>query len=384
MAYYAGQTISDTVSIVDWDEEPSQLDASVVTSSLTVTHESGTAITPVLISNFTPQGTYLVSFRTRRDLPGAYTVSLVGTETGWEYLQTYDVLPVEQAGRLPIIGAEGIIFSEFRARVADRMQDIVRLVATKDGSENVFYDEENLTDSLNHWQSSYVVMQNALEMGNSGQQRRVTGSSGSDNSLTLNRQLPGITRAGDTAHLLNLSGKGFRPAAYDAVIKAVIDEAYPTFVLSIDRRVDAFPVDSRRIAIPEEFVAVHSLYLDDSDSDNALRRVPKARSGEEGRYSIGFSVNRASREIIVNGVWDGDMAGLPYRIGGYARHPVPESDNDYIAIPEKWLNLECSARMAARRGVNPSWSNWAVEWGRIAAEEKGNIYTPRKAGTVWL
>lgn len=382
MAYYAGQTISDTIAITDWDENPSTLDASTVLSSLTVTHESGTAITPVIISNYTPQGTYIVNFRSRRDLPGLYTLSAFAAETGWEYAQTYQVLPVEQAGLLPELGAEGVIFSEFRARIADRMQDLLRLTATADGGLNTFEDSLNLTDSLNQYAGTHFVMINALEPNNSGQERRVTASSGTTFSVTLNRNLPGITREGDTAHLFNLSGKGFRPQIYDAMIRTVVDEAYPTFLLEIERSVSAFPTDSRRIAIPAEFAAVHSLYLDDDDVDIDYRRVPPSR--REGRYQVGFSVDRASRELVINGDWRDEASGIPYRIGGYARHPVPQSDNDYIVIPERWLNLEVSARLAARRRADQQSSSWAIEWGRLAQEERGSIMTPRKPNTTFL
>lgn len=382
MAYYAGQTISDTITILDWDENPSALDASAVLSSLVVTHESGTAVSPVIISNFTPAGTYLISFRTRRDLPGVYQLDAVATETEWAYAQTYDVLPVEQAGLLPQIGAEGIIFSDFRARVADRMQDLLRLTATADGGLNTFTDALNLTDSLNQYQGTHFIMINALEPDNTGQQRRVTGSSGTTFSVTLDRNLPGVVREGDTAHLFNLSGKGFRPQIYDSMIRTVVDEAYPTFLLEIERTVSSFPTDSRRIAIPAEFAAVHSLSLDDDDADNDYRRVPPSR--REGRYQIGFSVDRASREIVVNGDWSDESSGIPYRIGGYARHPVPQSDNDYIVIPERWLSLEVSARLAARRRGDQQSSSWAIEWGRLAQEERGSIMTPRKPGSIFL
>lgn len=382
MAYYAGQSISDTLALRDWDDLPFTLDASVATTELTVTHESGTAITPVLISNYTPQGTYLVTFRTRRDLPGVYSLSAVAANTGWAYAQTYQVLPVEQAGLLPEIGASGVIFSDLRARIAHQLQDLRELNATRDGDRLSFYDQNVLTDSLNQYVGTAFVMINGLESGNTGQRRRVIGSSGSVYNVQFDRALPAITREGDVAHLFNLRGEGFLPDAYDTAIRSVISEAYPTFLIEIERVASSFPSDTRRVAIPEEFIAVHSVYLDDDSACNDLRRVPYA--GREGRYRSGFSVDRASREIVVNGSWHEAARGMDYRIGGYARHPIPKTDNDYVIIPEMWLRLETSSRMASRRRGDTESAGWAVDWGNAARQERGNIYTPRKPGTIFL
>lgn len=382
MAYYAGQSISDTIAIEDWAGNPSALDASTVLSSVKVTHESGTEIAPALVSNYTPQGTYLITFRTRRDLPGLYTLEAVASETSWPYSQTYQVLPVEQAGLLPEVGASGVIFSDLRARIAHQLQDLRELTATRDGDESSFYDEDVLTDSLNQYVGTAFVMINGLEPGNTGARRRVIGSSGTVYNIQLDRALPGPTRLGDTGHLFNLRGNGFLPDAYDTVIRSVISEAFPTFLIEIERVVPAFPEDSRRVAIPEEFVAVHSLYLDDDSGCNDLRRIPPV--GREGRYRNGFSVDRASREIVVNGNWYEPVRGMDYRIGGYAKHPIPKTDNDYVIIPEMWLRLEASSRLSSRRRHDSEASGWAVDWGNAARVEKGNIYTPRKANTVFL
>lgn len=382
MVYYAGQSISDTIAIEDWAGNPSTLDASVALSSVVVTHESGTAVTPVLVSNYTPIGTYLITFRTRRDLPGLYTLNAVASETNWPYSQTYEVLPVEQAGMLPEVGASGIIFSDFRIRVAEQLQDGKRLTATKDGDNQTFYDEDQLTDSTNHYQGSDFMMVNGLEQGNTGQRRRIASSSGIQNTIQFQRALPGITRAGDEAHLFNLGGKGFLVDVYNSYIRSVIAESYPYFLIPIERRVDAFPSGTRRIPIPEEFVAIHSIFLDDDDNDIAERYIPPSRG--MGRYRSGFNIDKASREIVLSGNWNTFADGIPYRIAGYARHPIPQSDNDYIAIPETWLRLEVCSRMASRRRQDPESSGWAVDWGNAARAERAAITTPRKANTRFL
>jgi hypothetical protein len=272
-------------------------------------------------------------------------------------------------------------FAALRMDVAIELRDGLILTATGDGSTTTFVDALNLTDSPDQYRASHGVVISAVNSGNVGRLVRVDASSPSTSSLTFAAALPAITTTGDVLHLFNLGGYGFRPQYYDHAIQSAVRASYPDALLAVVVAGSAaFDADAPVIAIPSPLVAVSALEL--SEDNEEWRTVPKAR--QAGRWGNGWTLARATTELRIDGSWRDTADGLSYRLRGYTAHAVPSAASDAILLDHLWLLLETKARLAARRGSDRTWQQWAVEWGRIAQEQRGRIATSLAAGTEFL
>jgi hypothetical protein len=382
MAYLAGDTIQDRIVVLDQFGDPSALDAaSVFTTAIVYTPSGGTSV-PTVATTGTP-GLYEITFPTSRSDPGLYSLILVTSEAG-TYLQgNYDVDPLSATPSTLQLGAPSVTFSDFRADIGDALQDHLRLSATEDGEASVFHDEINLTDSPDAYRGSHGIYVSATDPDLVGKLVRVESSSPTTNTITFSPELPAITRAGDVLDLFNMAGYGWRLQYYDTAIRGAIESAYPDYVIdTVADGATVFDEAVPTIAIPDLFVAVYGIELTEPDT-LTQRNVSRAR--KPGTWGVGWSVDRGLRQLRIDGTWRDEMAGGAYRIRGYARHAVPTAPTDGITLDLAWLTHEVKARLAARKGAtNNQWQNWAVEWGRLASEERGRIMTPREANTVWL
>lgn len=374
MAYLAGEPIVDTVYVEDVLGAGSVLSPATVFSS---TFAYGPDNVPIAaaVSAGAVAGLYTVTIPTDANLPGTYTFLGISSETGVEYLGTWDVDPITQ-----FTGQQGTTLADFRADLADLMRDHLRITATDDGSPTTWKDADNLTDSENAFMNSHLKVITAGNAANTGLIRRVRTSSGISNTITL-EALPADVLAGDVGDLYNLGGHGFRPQFYDRSIAAAVKKSFPAALLNITT-VGATPFDAAlgTITIPADFVAVYGLQYDDGEFLRDVRPVTRTR----GEFGSGWSVDTVARAFRVHGPWLDDMDGTAYTIFGYARHQAPNDDADIITLDETWLTYRAASMMANTRLTDARWNNWAIEWGRLEQGERGNIWTPRAPNTVWL
>lgn len=384
MAYFAGDTIVDDVNVADGDQNPSALPAEAVFTTVAVVHSSGAAVTPVLVTATATPGQYLVSWVAPLALPGAYTLTAVAAETGETYTQTYDVEPVSSAGLIPGLGAPGITLGDFRALLANRLLDYLRLTATADGDTSTFFDVNHLTDGDDAYASSQGKFIAALAPDVDGAIVTIDGSSASDASVTFRPSIAGNTHTGDILDLFNLGGYGFRIQQYDLAIREAIAVSWRR--VWIDHAVEVvapFTQAVPLIPIPRPFIAVHTLEINEAGDQTQWREVPMARRA--GRWGEGWTVDKAQRQIRLDGdFWRWTADGYGYRLRGYARQEPPVTDNDLIVIDVGWLLDYCASRLAGRRVADSEWSNWAIEWGRQAEQRLEEIKTNRHANTVFV
>lgn len=384
MAYLAGDTITDAVYVTNASGDPSALGADAVFSSAVVTAPGGDTSTPTIQTTATP-GLYQVSFPTALEVAGTYAVLLYASETNTAYLATYDVdLTTAAASAIGLAGL-GTTFSDFRLAVAMELRDGMALRATADGAANVFIDSLNLTDGTDEYRGSHGVVVSATNGFNVGQRVRVDSSSPLTTSLTFVSALPAPTKAFDVLHLFNLGGYGWRPQFYDEAIQSAVRAASPDYLIeTVVASSAAFDADTPLITVTSPLVAVFSVeVLEDADTaDAAWRTIPKSRM--PGRWGHGWSLDRGSGTLRIDGCWADIADGLAYRVRGYAPHAVPAAADDLLTLDYGWLMLQTKATLAARRGTDRTWSQWAVEWGRRADEQRGRIATSLQPDTEYL
>ena len=275
-----------------------------------------------------------------------------------------------------------ITFSDFRLAVASDLMDGLALEATADGSETTFIDDLNLVDGFDQFRSSFGVMIAATNSANVGRIVRVDSSSPDTTSITFaGSGLPAATMTGDVMHLFNLGGYGFRPQFYDLAIREGIRASFPDFMEeAVSGPDDQFSADNPLITVPQTMVAVYALEME--EETNIWRTVPHAR--DPGKYGDGWSVDRANGQLRVDGEWQDTMDGLEYRLRGYQRPTLPTIATDTISVDLLWLTYEVKARLSARRRSDRQLQQWGVEWGRLAADARQRIVTPREPDTEFL
>lgn len=376
MRYYAGETISDAVYVEDALGDPSVLDAADVFSDAHFTNPVLSTNVNVTVSPGAESGVYVVSFATDINLPGLYYVYLVSSETGTVYTETYNVDPRQPVG--------GRRFKDFRMACAIELRDGIRAYATQDSAANLFYDQNNLTDGRNAYESTHAVCIESVNEANVGAVRLVDSSSEVSSSIQFAQAFPAAFTTGDQLHLMNLAGLGFRPQVYDEAIQQCIAESYPDALIyyTFDG-VSVFDAAAPRIDIPDDMVAIYGVAtLEEAET---WRAVPSARPRNLDSWGHGYAVDIARRQVVIQGQgWKDNSDGKAYRLFGYSAHRPPVLADDLISIDAKWLMVAVKAKIAGRRVSSREWDSWAVEWGRMESSERMRIQTAREANAIFL
>lgn len=376
MRYYAGQTIQDAIYVEDALGDPSLLDASLVFSEAHFTNPFLTNSQAVTVSPGSDPGVYIVSFDTDQTIPGLYTLYLVGSESGDVYLETYNVDPRQPIG--------GVTFADFRMTVAIDLRDGIIATAQSATDGTTFIDPNNFTDYSGAYESAFAVCASSVNIDNIGQTRIVASSSDVDGSVQFEVPFPAAFAVGDVLHLTNLGGLGFRPQVYDTAIQQCIRQAYPDALIPmVYDGAAVFDNDTPRINIPDDMVAIYAVST--LDDVNRYRGVPTSRPHSFDMWGNGYSVDVANRQVLIAGTYYRDqMDGKAFRLYGYTAHRAPTASNDIITLDEQYLIGAVKAKVAARRPNTREWDNWAVEWGRIAQQERMRIFTAREPNTIIL
>jgi hypothetical protein len=199
VTYPAGEPIVDTVYVENALGGPSVLSPALVFSSANTYGPDNAPIAEVITAG-AEAGLYTVTIPTDANLPGTYTFLGISSETGIQYLGTWDVDASTQ-----FTGQQGTTLGDFRAQLGDLMRDHLRVTATVDGSNTTWKDANNLTDGENAFMNSHLLVLTAGNTANQGQIRRVRSSSGISNTISFDA-LPADVLTGDVGDLYDIGG----------------------------------------------------------------------------------------------------------------------------------------------------------------------------------
>lgn len=367
MTYYAGETITDSVVAI-FGDTPVTGSPTTVFVDAKAYRPDNTWVSPTIVE--VGNGHYDVTFTTLLSLPGEYAVDLLD-KNGVRYLATYNVEPAFAAS----LGNRGIARSELRVMIGDLLRDHLRLTAAG-GSETTLTDPVNLLDSEDAFRSCEGIVV-AGHTQNVGRRFRVESSSEDGYTITFAPALPQPLQPGDVVDLFNMGGYGFRVQYYDSDINAAIRMAHPEYLVDQvwDVASAAPPID-----LADTVQAVYRVEY--QDTDGLWGEVPRARRA--GRYGQGWSIDKGNRRLRIDGDWGFEASGRALRIHGYVRHPETTVDTDRVAIDSTWMTYMVASLLAARRNSDQQWNNWAVEWGRNAAEYRLRMQTNRSPNAVWV
>jgi hypothetical protein len=249
----------------------------------------------------------------------------------------------------------GVTKAELRRRVARRLRDWVGLVATGTSSGlSTFTDEDNLYAQA----GSLVTAQVKIMTGhadNVGLIRRV--ASNIPGTLTFARDLPQPAAEGDTADLVNVSGRGYPFRTYDEVLAEVLDSTRSDFHIPISSTITPdFDGETPLITLPADFAIVYALEYADGYDTYGLGPARTRSAHAEGWFAEGDGVLR------LEGRWRWAASGFPITVYGYGPHPAAPEDDDLIALDSEWFILACASRLGQMRTGDREWSQWAAQW----------------------
>jgi hypothetical protein len=255
MAYLAGETITDSVLVVD---------------------ENGTAVIGSPNSVFTTQtcygpdnqvrtvtivavggGLYRASFPT--NMPGSYALTLVAaTPTGNKtFFNDYDVDAAEVSG---IAGQPGVAFGAntragLRRRVGTLIGEMMSLKLTAAGTTTTAIDTRNLQKQNNSLVGRQVWVASAANAQNVGMTARITANDKSQSTITFTPALSAATAANDVLELWNERDTGATVEDVHEMlnfhIRAVADRTLTTTVQEVTQ---SFDIDTPVLSLPAGWV----------------------------------------------------------------------------------------------------------------------------------
>jgi hypothetical protein len=270
----------------------------------------------------------------------------------------------------------GVTVAELRRRIASKLKDWIGLVATEDaGANSIFTDEDNLYSEAYQLASSQIVIATG-HADNVGQVRRVTTNNGLG-SITLARDLPMPIVEGDTADLVNISGRGFTVNRYTQEIKAVLSDASREFRIPIEVDIPStFSDDTPYITLPYGMTEVYAIEYNDGYDSWGLGPGRSRSAATSGWFAEG------SGRVRIEGFARLAADGYGVRAYGYGPHPDVYADDDIVHLDSEWVVLEAAQRLASLRTFDREWSQWAAMWNQQANGRRLAMATAYQPDTV--
>lgn len=203
MAYLAGEQITDSLLVVDNNNNP------VVGSPASVFIQQSLigpdSLPRTLSISSAGGGLYRVTFQT--DNPGSYALSLIAsTPTGQQrYFSDYDVDAAEFSG---VAGAAGVAFgadtrSGLRRRIGVLIGEVLPLKLTATGTTTTAIDTRNLVRQSGAFVGRQIWVAAAASSQNVGLTARVTANDKATAQITFAPALPAQTQVNDIIELWN-------------------------------------------------------------------------------------------------------------------------------------------------------------------------------------
>lgn len=349
--YYVGQTLVDTIVLVDAQNDPI----------------TGAAFS--LLSSRDPNGAALAYTVTELG-NGAYRVTVDGDNvtTDGSYfilLQADDTLSQVFEVEWFVSSATAIIYSpppngmsrrDLRRAILEELGDLVLTTATASTGSSQWEDVDRLSfgDSSRYAGRELYVTRSAGN--NAGQLRAIEGSNG-QGRLQLTRALPDSVVEGDEAEIVNTYGMGVTIDRVHRSINTALMEAQVDVRASATIS-DAFDVTTRSFDIPPQFTAVDGLHytLPTDSATQGIREVQHAKT----MGSLGWYVDRANRRVYIGGYPGLMMDGGTITLRGWGTPPPLETDDDIAPIHPEWIIAEVASALLLRsigtaRSISPEW-----------------------------
>lgn len=203
MAYLAGETITDSVLVVDENNTAVVGSPSTVFTTKSCYGPDNAARTVTIVG--VGGGLYRVSFTT--DMPGSYALTLIAsTPTGDKtYFTDYDVDAAVASG---IAGQPGVQFGAntragIRRRVGMLIGEVMLLKCTANGTTTTAIDARNLVRQNGSLAGRQVWVASATNTQIVGITARVSGNDKATTTITFAPALPAATTANDLIELWN-------------------------------------------------------------------------------------------------------------------------------------------------------------------------------------
>ena len=347
--HYVGQELVETITLLDTDGEPVTGASWTV---LTTAPPNGAVITPTWVE--------LGS--------GAYRFTVAGsevTEAGNYYLlaraddalaQSYEIewLVTGVTTVAYTMPTSGMSRRDLRRAILGELGDLTVTTATGNSGSAQWIDVDTLAfgDSGRYAGRELFVTGGTPE--NLGELRGISGSNG-QGTLNLTRALPAPVVEGDEAEIVNTYGGGIRiKQVHDAINTSIMRAGVE---VPIEATIgDPFSIETRTIPIPPEFVTVHTVQARYPHDATCQGWRDVRRSQPNG--GDGWSVERATRSIVIGGYTGSAAAEATIRILGTGRPKPMTSDNDISPVNAEWLLEDVSAKLMLRaiggaRSISP-------------------------------
>lgn len=229
-----------------------------------------------------------------------------------------------------------------RQNVGTQLGDMVLCTATSAGTTTTFLDVNNLVLPNNEYKGRTIWFRDGT-LANLEQSRKINASTFATGTVQWGVALPEATAEGDEAELWNLRGTGWEPQEINRLITIAHREAQEHIPIPMTSSEMDFSYDDPVLTIPEAMVTVTGLEFQDAGHSGWRSVEYGQRTGAPG-----WRVDRASREIRIDGNWRYRLDGYTLRIHGEQKESPLEDDTDLTAINAEYLiarvgELACGA-----------------------------------------
>jgi hypothetical protein len=233
----------------------------------------------------------------------------------------------------------GISRLELRRMTLSRVGDLKILRATATGSDSTFIDANNLTGEANAYRDRQAYFAGGTT-ANVGLIRHVSGSDKAQRALGFGLALPAATAIGDEVELVNTRGVGFTIEAVHQAIDNAMATARTVVSIPLSYAPEsAFDEDDGTVAIPATWRSFSGIeWQDDNGAWRPIRTSP--RYGGDG-----WSVDSASRTVMVGGTWARRIDGQSVRLRGYGAPAMLTADADRTPVSADWLVAETVSQL---------------------------------------
>ncbi len=279
-----------------------------------------------------------------------YRVDSVGITPIQSFEETFTIGPVTLYGAALGTAAYGNTLNDLIKRVATRMGDFLKVVATTGGAGDgtSFPDSLRLSaipsSSLKGSSLTIVSPTNSL---NYLQETRVADSSEGGKVLTLSPAFPYPVLTGNEGWLTNLMSRGFWRNQYIDAINEVVASSHPMHLVPVSYTYpESFSEDDPSIPAPLHLTHVYGVQYYDSEgweidipySDQNLRTIP------------GWSIDAASATVLISGGFRSVMNGMSVRLMGYGRPAELTLPGDFTTLPAAYIVPAAAAILRQAKG----------------------------------
>lgn len=225
---------------------------------------------------------------------------------------------------------------ELRRSVAHMLDDYALATDAAGGFTNQLTDLVSLARESGFFQGMQLYFSNPASP-HYGMLATVTNSDGPNRTIFFEPPLPSETIPGEQVEMYNFAGRGSTKSQYDRSIHDAVEIARENHALIplVVAGTDPFSRRSSEVQIPASFVAFSYLRFDMRDGH---RNLPPKQ----------IRVDRLTRTVTVLPRYADAFHGRTFAFVGYGEQPLPQTDDDEIAVDAEWMYNEVKAQILER------------------------------------